>query len=410
MKGYSLHIGVNKVNEDHYGETMRLDCASKDTESLSTFIQNTGLFQETNIIEGEDANSENIFKALDGFAALAEDNPGEEFNFLITATCHGFSLNTVYGGTDGRLELLCLYDRMVLEFEVQERLSKFKSNAKVFFVVSSCFAGGILMENDGYESYKQHLVLAKNPGKYEHLVEAYAAKQNEPYSYTCSLFFMGAVEKNILAVMGRSNEESPFIKAFLAVVRNPFFQGNYEALGEEIKMNSHRDRKPVFFHKGTDPNYFSNKRPIYFTEEITTLESKLVLWKVKFWYDPAHNNELVAEIDYPNTHRYVYMSKTSDQYDSNLMGCLLNNFYEATSPSDFSDSIRILIFQYTGNPTPGTTKVTVRLGVYKTTDLAKKRVAHVVLVDDTNKKGKKYEKSSKEVNDVIGGAGTLSNT
>ena len=148
MEAHSLHIAVDITNPDHYGESMLLSCGKIDAALMGGRANKSKAYKSTTYLLDQAATKNNVTRALSEFARLTQQNPQEVYYFYISATCHGFSYEeSRHGGEDGHLEFLCLYDQMILEHELREMLTWFDKNAIIFFVLGSCYAGGIFSED-----------------------------------------------------------------------------------------------------------------------------------------------------------------------------------------------------------------------------------------------------------------------
>jgi hypothetical protein len=399
MRGYSLHIGLDFVDEEHYNTPMGLNCGVTDAELLARFAEGTRNFHKPRLLINDKATTENIFLELDSFAQLSQDNPQEEFYFYITATCHGFQLGTKYGGEDGRLELLCLYDRMILEHEIRERLARIGNNSKVLLVVGSCYAGGLFNEETELGLSEEQSVINKNREFYTDLIKNYHQMK---FEFEAGVFFLGAVEKDISAVVGGTSKPSPFIEVFHYVSSHIDFHANYFELVDLIKVLSHVDRIPYALQRGNNLNFFANYKPIFFKVKISEINLKTINmnWNITLRYDQNTRPMLHADVEYPNTYEYVNTIYTKDPND--VSPTLL--YDEALDDYKEGDYLRIV--QFRSIVESEESEVSIDLRVYKKREGQLPHTVHVVAVDTTTKKSK-VKKSKKEVNDEIGGTDNL---
>jgi hypothetical protein len=394
MKGYSLHVGVDQLSKEYYDRPMNLECGRTDTELIHRLVKRSNIYIETKELIGQNATSINFFEELDKMIKTSTEQPHEEFYFFISATCHGDQINSDLGGEDGKIELLYFYDRLVLEFEIREKLVQFKSNAKVFLLLGSCNAGGIFHEKQIMNAFTESSIINKYEDYYSKLINKFT---NVEFIYEASVFFMGAVGKNKAAKVGHTGKPSVFIENFLYVLKHPDFNSNYTHFTVQVKELSNRDRKPYTLIVGADPNFFENSKPVFFNEKITESNLKIIdmTWKITLMYDMESPFEMKAHIEYPNTHRYIDTIEADESPNHSLL-------YEyALDDYRTGDYIRIAQFKPTSSPGP--TEVIIPLGVYKVSAPQLLHSVHVAATDTKNKEVKEYKKSHKEVNDEIGG-------
>ncbi|MCX2454331.1 caspase family protein [Pedobacter sp. PLR] len=141
QKGYSLHIGLNGVDPEHYqGWAGELNAAENDATVYQTIAEKSG-FAEIKVLLTKEATSAAVFAFLDKAAKeLAEGDL-----MMISYSGHGGSLPDLNGDEelDHMDETWCLYDREVIDDELYERYSKFKKGVRILIFSDSCHSGSV---------------------------------------------------------------------------------------------------------------------------------------------------------------------------------------------------------------------------------------------------------------------------
>lgn len=140
-KGISIHIGLNFIDLAHYGTTGTLKGCENDANAMKKIAEASG-FKPT-VILNKDATSTRILSEL--YRASQELNKGDIL--LLTYAGHGSQVKDLMGEeVDGKDETWCLYDRMLLDDELYNMWSKFKTGVKIVVVSDSCHSGTITRE------------------------------------------------------------------------------------------------------------------------------------------------------------------------------------------------------------------------------------------------------------------------
>jgi hypothetical protein len=143
-KGFSLHIGLNKVNPKAYppGSVPPLKAAETDARSWRNVA--TYYFRQINELIGKNATSAAVIEQVT--AAAAELEAGDMF--LLTYSGHGGQLPDDNGDErdDGLDETWVLYDRELLDDELYSLLAKFAPGVRVLVISDSCHSGTVIRE------------------------------------------------------------------------------------------------------------------------------------------------------------------------------------------------------------------------------------------------------------------------
>ncbi len=139
----SIHIGLNRVNPDHYGSEMTLQGAVNDAVVMRRVAENAG-FTDCTLLLDEDASSTRVRQEIED----AADELSSTGLFLLTYAGHGARLREDAAPGEGREpdgvdEAFCLFDRMMRDDEVLTLLARFGGEQRVFIVLDCCHSAGI---------------------------------------------------------------------------------------------------------------------------------------------------------------------------------------------------------------------------------------------------------------------------
>ncbi len=144
MKGYSIHIGLNTVDQDHYTDMQNLRSAVKDANDMQDIAVDTYGYQSQALLTDSDATSENVIQSITDAIALCEDGD----ILLISYSGHGATLENIWTSDDDEKydSTWCLYDRQLLDDELYDIFSSIEKKVRVLVVSDSCHSGTITRE------------------------------------------------------------------------------------------------------------------------------------------------------------------------------------------------------------------------------------------------------------------------
>lgn len=140
MTGYSLHIGLNRVDANAYGGwDGALSGCVNDANSMQQLAATAGF--NTRMLLNDQATSQAVVGEL---ALLAQQAcPGDIC--LITYSGHGGRVDDFNGDDeDGKDETWVLYDRQVVDDELFQMWSQFSAGVRVLVLSDSCHSGTVL--------------------------------------------------------------------------------------------------------------------------------------------------------------------------------------------------------------------------------------------------------------------------
>lgn len=142
-RGFSLHIGVNEVNAEHYGGwSGPLACCEKDAEDMIGLASAQGFAASTLLTA--DATRGAVAAAIR--QAAREMEPGDLF--LVSYSGHGGQVPDVDGDEkDMKDETWCLHDGQLLDDELNILWSEFKPGVRLWVISDSCHSGTVTKGN-----------------------------------------------------------------------------------------------------------------------------------------------------------------------------------------------------------------------------------------------------------------------
>ena len=140
MKALSLHIGLNKIDPEYYGDDGKLAGCHKDAAAMQVLAKSQG-FKENKVFLDDKAKAAAVIKAIESAASKLASGD----SFLLTYSGHGSQVEDINLGEeeDGLDETWCLFDRMLLDDELALLWSKFKPGVRITVLSDSCHSGSV---------------------------------------------------------------------------------------------------------------------------------------------------------------------------------------------------------------------------------------------------------------------------
>lgn len=140
-RGISLHIGLNRVSDNQYGDEFEpLLACENDARKMRDLTQSQG-FQPTLLINDE-ATAGRVIEFIRQSAARLV--PGDFF--LLSFSGHGSQIPNEPNGDqeqDGKDETLVLFDRNLIDDELVVLWSQFRLDVRVLVIADSCHSGSV---------------------------------------------------------------------------------------------------------------------------------------------------------------------------------------------------------------------------------------------------------------------------
>lgn len=138
-KGTSLHIGLNRVDPNHYnGWDGKLIACENDAKDMEGLAKAQGY--DTNILLTQNATANNVIAKIKDIASRLR--PWD--TFLLTYSGHGGQINDVTDDEpDGLDETWVLYDRQLIDDELFAQWCYFKPGVRILVFSDSCHSGTV---------------------------------------------------------------------------------------------------------------------------------------------------------------------------------------------------------------------------------------------------------------------------
>lgn len=137
-KGISLHIGLNTIDAGHYGTNGALRGCENDARAMQRIAAQMGF--KTTMLLSQQATSGRLLAELANAAQSLEAGD----MLLLTYAGHGSQVRDLAGDeADGKDETWCVYDRMILDDELDAAWKKFGSGVRIVMVSDSCHSGTV---------------------------------------------------------------------------------------------------------------------------------------------------------------------------------------------------------------------------------------------------------------------------
>lgn len=259
-RGFSLHVGLNRIDPGHYGTDGELQACVSDAEDME-LLAREGRFEPRISLLDEQATRQAVTEAI--ARAADELQPGDLF--FLSYAGHGSQvpdLNSDEAATDGADETLCLYDGMLIDDELFALWARFRSDVRVLMISDSCHSGSVLRvarrgaraaDPDAprerllppewaARTYRRHRAFYESIGRHVRGGEERLPTLELARPLRCSALLISGCQDNQTSRDGVVNGR--FTQELLRVWNNGRFQGNYRDLYERIVAGMPADQKP----------------------------------------------------------------------------------------------------------------------------------------------------------------------
>lgn len=137
--GYSLHIGVNSIDPEHYGWDGELLACEADADAMLEIAESTGYHESTSLLT-RDATRQAVIDSIHNISTKMTAND----IFFISYAGHGGQLKDLNEDEDdGADETWCLYDSQLIDDELYDLWQGFPAGSRVLIVSDSCHSGSV---------------------------------------------------------------------------------------------------------------------------------------------------------------------------------------------------------------------------------------------------------------------------
>lgn len=301
MRGYTLNIGVEKTEREHYDRVIRARGAKRDAIDLYNLIAGTGIYDLENSAYycNEEATTTNFFAHIKKLKTITTAVQHESHYIFISFSGHGAQHE--YNGNT--YQFLCFHDQLMLEHEFMEAIYSFNSNVKLFILLDACYSHGMTalkrFEQFGFsdlaiktltEDETLSIFDPSRRGKeYEEKIRS--AKYPSTRKSTNSCFLSACSKEDVTYQASLEGGRSLFTDAFIAAFQNGSFNGNYIALYAAIIRLISTFNGPQI--SGATKAYFHNHKPLLFNDiafdwrveaEIIDHQIHCHVYHPKFWF------------------------------------------------------------------------------------------------------------------------------
>jgi len=268
-KGYSLHIGLNKVNEEHYPSLKNLRGAINDAQLMENIAENVFKYHETRLLLDDAATSKNVLQILNEYA----NNAHAGDIVWITYSGHGGQMEDPFfslkDGDEPVDETWCLFDRQLIDDELFETFRKFREGVRVVLFSDSCHSGTVaraaVSEESNFDEALETLmskfdfrskemtaeesvaVFLKNKKMYKPIQEQFKNK-SKAQDVKANIQLFAACQDNQIAFDG------PEYGRFTTVFKNIIETGRWEREFDTSERLFDALRRPFSY---PTPNYFT---------------------------------------------------------------------------------------------------------------------------------------------------------
>jgi hypothetical protein len=281
-RGYSLHIGLNKVDPGHYeGWDGPLAACEFDADDMANLAATVGY--EPKILKTAEATREAVIGEIR--AAAERMKPGDIF--FLTYSGHGSQVPDFSG--DERLErpedavdeTLCLFDGQVVDDELYVLWSAFPADSRVLAVFDCCHSGSAVKSQlidemiatattpDQVPRVIPRAVAARVARKHQAFYRAISEQVTATWAgpvtremalpVSASVRLISACQDNQVALDGLTN--GLFTGKLLETWGAGAFQGNYEAFHKAIADLMPPSQTPNHYTTGLGSPSFDAQRP-----------------------------------------------------------------------------------------------------------------------------------------------------
>jgi len=262
----SLHIGINRIDKKHYGDSYPLAGCINDARDMLALARKNG-YDESYILTNQEGTYKNVTTHLSDAAKKLKKGD----TLFISYSGHGaYVPDENKDETDGKDETWCLYDRMILDDELAQYWSKFKTGVKIFMISDSCHSGTVSramppngslnglqqrrtrLMKDGPRVYEQHKSLYNN-------ASGNTKTQSKANTIKASVILLSGCQDDQTSLDGDKN--GLFTENMLKVYKKGAFTGNYAAMLKEILKLMPSNQTPNYYLSGKRNKTFESSVP-----------------------------------------------------------------------------------------------------------------------------------------------------
>ena len=274
-KGISIHIGLNRVDSNHYRDLNNrpwpgtLVACENDARAMQVLAQTQG-FTDSTVLLSEQATALNVIGAVD--KAAQELHSGDLL--FLTYSGHGGQVpdkNSEYGEDDDKDETWCLYDRQLVDDELYSLWGRFRPGVRIFVLSDSCHSGTVAKDLSMLEALSafgdaaikllpedvQEATYKANLAAYDNI--QFQNPLGDAVDVKASVILLSGCQDSQFSLDGKGN--SLFTAAVLKVWRDGKFKGNIKTFHQRIVEQMPPFQVPNLFKVGSRTSQFERNRP-----------------------------------------------------------------------------------------------------------------------------------------------------
>jgi hypothetical protein len=260
-RGISLHLGLNSVDPQHYdGWAGALSACENDARDMAAIARSQGF--DATVLLTRRARSDQVLRAIQDAARTlrAEDV------FLITYAGHGARIADQNGDEPDRQdETWVLYDRMLIDDEIDSAFARFADGVRVVTVLDSCHsASATRRRQDAQSRLMPEAVLKQTLAQHKALYQGIQqSSRSTPAERRQDAVVLAACQDGELAADGPDN--GLFTGVLKSVWNDGRFDGGYAAFWREIDRRMPDTQNPNLSVTGPDSAALRAQRPFSIT-------------------------------------------------------------------------------------------------------------------------------------------------
>jgi hypothetical protein len=264
-KGISLHIGLNRVDPEHYeGWDGALNACEADAKDMLALARSSK-FKPLGMLLTEQATTAAVTKAIKKAAKTLKKGD----IFFLTYSGHGGQVRDTNGDEDDdRMdETWVLFDRQLVDDELYALWSRFKAGVRILVFSDSCHSGSVvrvappMISGGPRVRLMPRQVCEKVEAAHQALYRGIQAAHPgaEEAKVRASVLLISGCMDNQLSLDGEKN--GAFTGTLLEVWNGGKFRGRYRRFRDTIVSQMPSSQTPNYFFVGAPNRAFEAQRP-----------------------------------------------------------------------------------------------------------------------------------------------------
>ena len=267
--GISLHIGLNRVDPNHYRDEHgkpwdgALVACESDARDMQALAQSQGF--QTQLLLSEEATADAVMGAI---ARAAQELKSGDI-LLVTYSGHGGQVPDRNGEEEDDVdETWCCYDRQIVDDELYTLWGQFRPGVRIFMLSDSCHSGTVARDPElqvaAPHGKARVLPLEVQAATYRAHRSLYDRVQTdnpaaEQVEIGASVILISGCQDTQLSADGDRN--GLFTEKLLQVWDGGRFEGNSLHFQRRIRAEMPSYQSPNYFRAGTPSRAFEEQRP-----------------------------------------------------------------------------------------------------------------------------------------------------